>query len=313
MGWLSRVGSGIADVAGDTANGVGDILGSVTGVTQAHAATRAAKLQAAAAEKANLTARDMYDQSRADQKPFLDIGTRAAQDLDAKMKSGAFDPGKFDVKFNGPKYTPYDPGKPIDPFSYREFDPNAVAQEPGYQFGLKQGLDATQNSAAARGMLHSGNTLTGLNKYAQDYAGTKLGDAYNRYMQGRQEASNEYGQKVSQYNADRNFGAAQHDQNYNTLYGAATDEYNRGVGAYNTNAAASSSRFDNLARIAGYGQQASAQNGAQGSNFATSYGNNLTGAANAQAAGIVGAANAGANTAQNLLNFGSSIYANRNK
>ena len=52
--------------------------------------------------------------------------------------------------------------------------------EPGYQFGLQQGLNATQGTAAARGGLYSGQALKELTQYGNDYATTKYSDAWNR-------------------------------------------------------------------------------------------------------------------------------------
>lgn len=45
-------------------------------------------------------------------------------------------------------------------------------QSPGYQWQLNQGLDALQNSAAARGGLYSGQTMKDVNNYAQNAANT---------------------------------------------------------------------------------------------------------------------------------------------
>lgn len=55
-----------------------------------------------------------------------------------------------------------------------------VMAEPGYQFGLKQGSDAIQGTAAARGGLYSGKALRDLTRFGTDYATTKFGDAFNR-------------------------------------------------------------------------------------------------------------------------------------
>lgn len=55
-----------------------------------------------------------------------------------------------------------------------------VATEPGYQFGMDQGMQALDRSAAARGNLLSGATLKAAQRYGQDYAGTKFNDAYQR-------------------------------------------------------------------------------------------------------------------------------------
>lgn len=53
-------------------------------------------------------------------------------------------------------------------------NPSSITSQPGYQFQLQQGLNSVQGSAASSGMLNSGNVLTALNKYGQDYASTQL-------------------------------------------------------------------------------------------------------------------------------------------
>jgi hypothetical protein len=73
---------------------------------------------------------------------------------------------------------------------------------PGYQFQLEQGLNAIQNSAAARGDLLSGNALTGLNNYAQGAAQSDYNNVYNQALQNYQ-------------------------TNYNTFQNNQTNEYNR--------------------------------------------------------------------------------------
>jgi hypothetical protein len=56
----------------------------------------------------------------------------------------------------------------------------ALQQMPGYQFGMQQGQQALERSAAARGGLYSGNALKATTRFGQDYAGTKFGEHYNR-------------------------------------------------------------------------------------------------------------------------------------
>lgn len=58
-----------------------------------------------------------------------------------------------------------------------------VASDPGYQFGLSEGMKGLTNSAAARGGLLSGAALKASTKYAQDYAGTKFNDSFSRALQ----------------------------------------------------------------------------------------------------------------------------------
>jgi hypothetical protein len=52
---------------------------------------------------------------------------------------------------------------------------------PGYQFRLGEGLRGVENSAAARGILQSGGTLKGIDKYAEGLAASDFGDSFNRY------------------------------------------------------------------------------------------------------------------------------------
>jgi hypothetical protein len=62
----------------------------------------------------------------------------------------------------------------------RDFSGADLTSEPGYQFGLSEGMKGLTNSAAARGGLLSGAALKASTRYAQDYAGTKFGDAFGR-------------------------------------------------------------------------------------------------------------------------------------
>ena len=55
-------------------------------------------------------------------------------------------------------------------------------QMPGYQFGMREGTNALQQSAANRGGLFSGDTGKDLMSWGQDYAGTKFGEEFNRLM-----------------------------------------------------------------------------------------------------------------------------------
>lgn len=62
----------------------------------------------------------------------------------------------------------------------RGFTGEDLQNEPGYQFGLDQGMQALDRGAAARGNYLSGAALKAGQRYAQDYAGTKFNDAFNR-------------------------------------------------------------------------------------------------------------------------------------
>lgn len=57
----------------------------------------------------------------------------------------------------------------------------ALADEPGYQFRLGQGVEAIDRSAASRGMLNSGGTAKALTRYGQGIASDEINNIFNRY------------------------------------------------------------------------------------------------------------------------------------
>jgi hypothetical protein len=87
--------------------------------------------------------------------------------------------------FTPPTYTPYAPFVPPTGQS--------VQDEPGYKFGLDQGEQSLQGSAAARGTLNTGGTLKDILSYGQQYAGQQYGQAFNRELQ-------TYGQNLQSQN-----------------------------------------------------------------------------------------------------------------
>jgi len=79
--------------------------------------------------------------------------------------------------------------KPED-FSYADFiAPSAeevLAEDPGYQFRLGEGLRAMEAGAAAKGTLRGGGTLKGLMDYGQSAASQEYQRAYDRRLRGYQ-------------------------------------------------------------------------------------------------------------------------------
>lgn len=132
---------------------------------QAEATERAAQLQLQARREA-LAAQDaalskslaeqqrQFDTSRADWQPWMGRGREALEQMASLMN--------------------YDPTPTAE----------AVMAEPGYQFGLRQGRDALEGSAAAAGGLYSGRALRELTQFGNDYATTKFGDAWQRAQAG---------------------------------------------------------------------------------------------------------------------------------
>jgi hypothetical protein len=54
--------------------------------------------------------------------------------------------------------------------------------EPGYQFRLKEGEGALQNSAAARGVLNTGGTLKDILAYGQKFASQEYANVFDRKL-----------------------------------------------------------------------------------------------------------------------------------
>lgn len=65
----------------------------------------------------------------------------------------------------------------------------SVFQDPGYQFRVDQGNRALERSAAAKGMLRGGNTLTDLSQWNQNLASQEYQNVVNR---AQQEYQNKY-------------------------------------------------------------------------------------------------------------------------
>lgn len=89
----------------------------------------------------------------------------------------------------------------------------------GYQFRLKEGQDAIQNTAAAGGGLLSGKTLKDLTSYGQGLAADEYGQAYDRYNQNRNFAE-------GQFQTDRNFGRGVYQDDRDYGRGVYTDDRN---------------------------------------------------------------------------------------
>lgn len=62
-------------------------------------------------------------------------------------------------------------------------DPDKIANTNAYKFRFNQGQQALERSAAARGMLNSGNTLAALADYGQGLASQEYGNEFNRLSQ----------------------------------------------------------------------------------------------------------------------------------
>jgi hypothetical protein len=115
------------------------------------AAGDAADVQAGAANRSADLQYKQYQENVARQKPFYDVGVNALPELVAASK-----------------YTPFT----MDKFQ----------ADPGYAFRLKEGQQALDRSAAARGGLISGGALKAATRYGQDMGSQEYTNAFNRYQ-----------------------------------------------------------------------------------------------------------------------------------
>jgi hypothetical protein len=127
----------------------------VSGYLGAEAAGDAADVQAGAANRAADLQYKQFQENVARQKPFYDVGVNALPELVAASK-----------------YTPFT----MDQFQ----------ADPGYAFRLKEGQQALDRSAAARGGLISGGALKAAQRYGQEMGSQEYTNAFNRYQAERQ-------------------------------------------------------------------------------------------------------------------------------
>jgi hypothetical protein len=133
--------------------------------TQANAADTAAQLQAQEAQNSLGFQENEFNTEQKNLAPWLSAGKGGLSQLQTLLGLGS--------NTTAPGF-----GSLSQPFTPPSL--STAEQYPGYQFGLGQGEEALQNSAAAKGSLVSGNTLEGLNNYAQNYAQSDYTNVYNQ-------------------------------------------------------------------------------------------------------------------------------------
>ena len=74
-------------------------------------------------------------------------------------------------------------------------NPSSIADTPGYQWAYNQGLEAVNRTAAAKGLLGSGNRLYDLVNYGQGKASQTYNDTFNQLsslLQNNRQPTNQY-------------------------------------------------------------------------------------------------------------------------
>jgi len=190
----------------------------IGGVTSVISGNKAANAQKYAADQSAAVQQRIFDQQRADNAPWRNVGQSALYRLAGL--SGLSKTGKGDA------------GTP---------DYSAFTSSPGYQFRLDEGMKAIERSAAARGGLRSGATMKSLNNYAQGEASQEYGNEWNRMagLAGVGQTANGQNQQAGQAYA-------------NSLQSAYTNAGNARASAYQNTGNAISSSVNGLASIYGY-------------------------------------------------------------
>lgn len=239
----------------------------VSGLLGSRSSKRAARAQAAAAARAAEMQQQAQREAMAAQQQALDRQLQAQREgLDLSI-------GEVRRQYNQARED-WEPWRTTGVGALEQlrglsnYDPTPTAEsvmaEPGYQFGLTQGRNALEGSAAAAGGLYSGRALKELTQYGNDYATTKFNDAWNRQR-----------------------------TNFNDRWGRISSLAGMGERATNNTAAAGLSMGNNVAQM--YGNNANAASNAWANfgnnrsnlltNTASSLGNIDMSNANAQAAG----------------------------
>ena len=129
----------------------------VSGLANASSASSASNAQQASDATAANDQMAMFNQTQANQQPWLNAGDTALGQMTAGTAAG----GQFNHTFDAS-------------------DLNSQLA-PNYNFQLQQGLGAVNNQASVTGGLVGGNALEGINNYAQNTAAGAYQNAFNNY------------------------------------------------------------------------------------------------------------------------------------
>ena len=242
---------------------VGDILGGVLG---SNAAKNASNTLQQGSEQAQNTIEQQQQAALAAQKaatqqqtalqaPYTTLGGQSANSLTSLLAPG----GSLTQGYG----------------SFQAPTGVDFTNDPGYQFQLNQGLNALQNSAAARGGLLDTGTAKSLNDYAQGTASQAYQNVYNNAL--------------NTYNA-----------NANTFYNNQNNLYSRLMGG--TGVGQGSAQ-----QLSSLSQQGAQNQGSIDLTSGSEIANQINNAAAARASGIIGSNNAWMGALGGLSNIGQSF------
>src|SRR5580698_240038 len=159
------IGLGVTAAAGVGGAALESSAAGKAAGAQESAADYAAQLQAQEAQNSLNFQEQEWNTQQKNLQPWLTAGQGGLTNLQTLLGLG----GSTNAPGYGSLNTPFTPPTI-----------STAEQYPGYQFGLDQGEQALNNSAAAKGSLLSGNTQEQLNNYAQNYAQNDYSNVYNQ-------------------------------------------------------------------------------------------------------------------------------------
>lgn len=216
----------------------------------AGASMAASSKAASAAQKGVDSQERIYNQTRADQEPWRQVGQQALSqlarvygfDVPANDTGAGAVPQYITQKING-KNTQvlnpaYKPPRPANAMAAGAPDYSSFFKSPDYQFRFDEGQRAVTNSAAARGSLMSGASLKALQSQGQNTAAGEYTNWFNRMSnlaglgqtanQANQSAGAQYGNAMMQ--GAQNRASAYQNQGNALAYGA--QNVAQGLGNY---------------------------------------------------------------------------------
>lgn len=144
------------------------------------------------------------------------------------------------------------PGQGMADGSLLNFDPQAIQNDPAYQFQLKQGNNGINASRAAGGELDSGGTLAALSEFNQGLATNFTNQQFNRNLQRYNSTNSAQAQGFGQLFSQLGFGNQAQNQTFQQG-NQYSDLLGRLSGAFVNPADAS--RANTAANANAYGQQ----------------------------------------------------------
>lgn len=242
---------------------IGGISANESAKSQSKAAGKAADAQVQANDKNIEFQKAVFDQQRADNAPWREIGAQSLQQLKQGIEQGTYKVGSLDQ------------GQPFQFNQNFDFANVNLENDPGYKFRQQEGVNALDASASARGRLLSGAQQRAVSRYGQDLASQEFDKAAGRYAQ---QYNVDYGQATDQYNRSRQ----------NALTGIELDRM------------AKNDSFNRLASLSNVGQVANSADQAARQQMAQNVGQSTTATGNALANGAISQGNARASAYQGM-------------